>query len=42
VVDRDSAQTVSLYRLTSAGSYQERAKMPLNWLLQTNPADHLD
>ncbi|MDG4767586.1 Uma2 family endonuclease [Solwaraspora sp. WMMD406] len=41
VVDRDSAQTVTLHRLTAHGPYQEQAKMPLAWLLQTSPADHL-
>jgi Uma2 family endonuclease len=41
VVDRDAAQTVTLYRLAD-GVYQERAKLPLLWLLQTPPADHLD
>jgi Uma2 family endonuclease len=38
VVDRDDALTVTLYQLT----YAERAKMPLAWLLQTQPGDHLD
>ncbi|PYC67168.1 Uma2 family endonuclease [Micromonospora arborensis] len=42
VVDRDSAQTVALHRLGGAGTYEERARMPLAWLLQTAPADHLD
>jgi Uma2 family endonuclease len=42
VVDRDAAQTVTLYRLTGDGTYHERAKMPLAWLLQTTPADHID
>jgi len=42
VVHRDAAQTTTLYRLTADGTYQERAKMPLAWLLQTTPADHLD
>jgi Uma2 family endonuclease len=41
VVDRDSAQTVTLYRLGNADGYEERAKMPLAWLLQTAPSDHL-
>ncbi|MEV4753608.1 Uma2 family endonuclease [Micromonospora sp. NPDC049559] len=41
VVDRDGAQTVTLYRLDDQGGYDERAKMPLAWLLQTSPADHL-
>jgi len=42
VVDRDGAETVTLYRLASDGTYAERARMPLAWLLQTKPADHLD
>jgi Uma2 family endonuclease len=42
VVNRDTAQTVVLYRLGPDGVYQERAKMPLAWLLQTAPADHID
>ncbi|GAA0476312.1 hypothetical protein Ade02nite_42710 [Paractinoplanes deccanensis] len=42
VVDRDDAQTVTLYRLSSKAAYTERAKMPLAWLLQTSPSDHLD
>jgi Uma2 family endonuclease len=42
VVDRDDAQTVTLYRLAKESTYVERAKMPLTWLLQTKPADHLD
>ena len=42
VVNRDAAQTVTLYRLGPDGSYdQERARMPLAWLLQTTPADHI-
>ena len=41
VVDSDGAQTVALHRLTAHGTYQESAKMPLAWLLQTSPADHL-
>ncbi|WBB98129.1 Uma2 family endonuclease [Solwaraspora sp. WMMA2080] len=41
VVDRDGAQTVTLHRLAAHGTYQESAKMPLAWLLQTSPADHL-
>jgi Uma2 family endonuclease len=41
VVDRDEAQTVTLYQLSSGGTYAEHAKMPLAWLLQTNPGDHL-
>ncbi|MDH6462275.1 Uma2 family endonuclease [Micromonospora sp. A200] len=42
VVDRDGGQTVTLHRLTGQGGYEERARMPLAWLLQTSPADHLD
>ncbi|MGN9890607.1 Uma2 family endonuclease [Micromonospora sp. L31] len=42
VVDRDGGQTVTLHRLTGQGGYEERARMPLDWLLQTSPADHLD
>ncbi|MFC8296928.1 Uma2 family endonuclease [Micromonospora orduensis] len=42
VVDRDGAQTVTLHRLGGNGTYEERARMPLAWLLQTAPADHLD
>jgi len=40
VVDRDTAQTVTLLRLGD-GSYEERAKLPLAWLLHMAPADHL-
>ncbi|MEU1587512.1 Uma2 family endonuclease [Micromonospora sp. NPDC005710] len=42
VVDRDGAQTVTLHRLSGDGTYEARARMPLAWLLQTAPADHLD
>jgi Uma2 family endonuclease len=42
VVNRDGAQTVTLYRLSPDSLYKERAKMPLAWLLQTTPADHID
>ncbi|MET8282573.1 Uma2 family endonuclease [Micromonospora sp. NPDC005174] len=42
VVDRDGAQTVTLHRLGGDGSYEEHATMPLAWLLQSSPADHLD
>jgi Uma2 family endonuclease len=41
VVDRDSAQTVTLYRLGPGDAYTEAAKMPLAWLLRTSPSDHL-
>jgi Uma2 family endonuclease len=42
IVDRDGAQTATLLRLGAGSAYEERAKMPLAWLLQTTPADHLD
>ncbi|MFG1882347.1 Uma2 family endonuclease [Micromonospora sp. NPDC049102] len=42
VVDRDGPQTVTLHRLGGDGSYEEHAKVPLAWLLQSSPADHLD
>ena len=42
VVDRDSAQTVSMYVLRDDETYEKVAAMPLAWLLQTNPAEHLD
>jgi Uma2 family endonuclease len=41
VVDRDPAQTATLRRLAGDGTYKERARMPLAWLLQTSPADHI-
>jgi Uma2 family endonuclease len=41
VVDRDGAQTVTLHRLAEHGAYEEKARMPLAWLLQTSPTDHL-
>jgi Uma2 family endonuclease len=41
VVNRDAAQTVVLDRLQPDGTYLERAKIPLAWLLQTAPGDHL-
>jgi Uma2 family endonuclease len=40
VVERDTAQTVTLYALGADGTYDAAAKMPLAWLLQTSPADH--
>jgi len=40
-VARDTAQTVTLHRLGSDGSYGTAAQMPFAWLLQTSPADHL-
>lgn len=41
VIDRDSAQNVTLYRLGPNGAYDLAAKMPLAWLLKTEPADYL-
>ncbi|HYN96605.1 MAG TPA: Uma2 family endonuclease [Pilimelia sp.] len=41
VVDRDGALTVTLFELAAERAYRERARMPLAWLLQTTPADHL-
>jgi Uma2 family endonuclease len=40
VVDRDPAQTVTLHTLGDGGSYEVTTKVPLAWLLQTEPADH--
>jgi Uma2 family endonuclease len=40
VVERDVAQTVTLYVLGPDKAYEESAKMPLAWLLQTDPAEH--
>jgi Uma2 family endonuclease len=40
VVDRDAAQSVTLHR-RAGDSYVVQAKMPLAWLLQTSPKDHL-
>jgi Uma2 family endonuclease len=40
-VARDPAQTVTLHRLGADGTYEVTAKMPLAWLLQTVPADHI-
>jgi Uma2 family endonuclease len=40
-VGRDAAQTVTLHRLEPGGDYQVAAQMPLSWLLQTSPSDHL-
>ncbi len=42
VVDRDPAQTVTLHRLGLTGEYEVATKLPLAWLLNTAPADHLD
>jgi Uma2 family endonuclease len=41
VVDRDAAQTVTLYSLDQNGEYAVATKVPLAWLLNTAPADHL-
>lgn len=41
LVDRDSAQTVTLHRLGPAGDYEVITKVSLAWLLNTGPADHL-
>ncbi|MEV4706556.1 Uma2 family endonuclease [Actinoplanes sp. NPDC049316] len=40
-IARDAALTVTLYRLGSDAAYEKEAQMPLAWLLQTSPADHL-
>lgn len=40
VVDRDAAQTVTMYVLGPDRTYELVTKMPLAWLLQTAPADH--
>lgn len=42
LVDRDPAQTVTLHRLGETGEYDVVTKLPLAWLLKTEPADHLD
>lgn len=42
LVDRDTAQTVTLHRLAPSGEYDVVTKLPLAWLLTTAPADHLD
>lgn len=42
LVDRDAAQTVTLHRLGESGGYDVVTKLPLAWLLNTAPADHLD
>jgi hypothetical protein len=38
VVDRDNAHTVSMYRLVEDST---AVTMPLAWLLQSSPKDHL-
>jgi Uma2 family endonuclease len=40
-VARDKAQTVTLYRLGADSTYDVEATMPLEWLFQTLPADHI-
>lgn len=40
MIERDVAQTVTLYVLGTDKAYEVVAKMPLAWLLQTKPADH--
>ena len=40
VVDRDEAQTVTMYVLGPDRTYELVTKMPLAWLLQTAPTDH--
>jgi Uma2 family endonuclease len=39
-VDCDPAQTVTMYEL-AAGSYRTRTLMPLEWVLNSKPSDHL-
>jgi Uma2 family endonuclease len=41
LIDRDAAQTVTLHRLGHSGEYEVASKMPLAWLLNITPADHL-
>jgi Uma2 family endonuclease len=41
IVDRDQANTVTLYRLSATGDYDVTTKLPLAWLLNTTPTDHL-
>jgi len=41
LVDRDAAQSVTLHHLTPNGEYDVVTKLPLAWLLTTEPADHL-
>lgn len=41
VVDRDAAQTVTMHRLDRTGDYEVTTKVPLPWLLNTTPSDHL-
>ena len=39
-VARDAAHTVTMYRLGADG-YARAAQLPLAWLLQSRPGDHL-
>jgi Uma2 family endonuclease len=41
VVDRDASQTVTLHTLAPTGEYEVVTKLPLAWLLDTAPGDHL-
>ena len=41
VVDRDADQSVTLHHLGQTGEYEVTTKMPLAWLLNTGPGDHL-
>jgi len=40
LVERDTAQTVTLHVLGADNTYDVAAKMPLAWLLETKPGDH--
>lgn len=42
LVDRDAAQSVTLHHLGASGEYDVVTKLPLAWLLKTEPSDHLD
>jgi Uma2 family endonuclease len=41
VVDQDNAQTVTMHRL-DGDEYRLQATMPLAWVLNTTPGEHLD
>ncbi|WIM97305.1 Uma2 family endonuclease [Actinoplanes oblitus] len=41
VVDRDPANTVTLYRSNGSDDCETATKLPLAWLLQSAPGDHL-
>lgn len=41
MVDRDQAQTVTMFELVG-DSYAVRTVMPLEWVLNSKPSDHLD